>query len=75
MVAHRAMGMSLLYTGEFIEGREHLDQTITLYDTTEHRPLATRFGGDLRVQPLAVDRGLVGARLPRCCTRTRTRCK
>ena len=30
LVAHRAMGISLVYTGEFIEAREHLERTIAL---------------------------------------------
>jgi hypothetical protein len=40
---------SLLFTGDMAEGRAHLDQGIALYDPTEHRPLATRFGSDVRV--------------------------
>ena len=43
------MGLSLLLTGDIAEGRGHLDQAIALYDPTEHRPLATRFGQDVRV--------------------------
>ena len=53
LVAHRAMGISLVYTGEFIEAREHLEQTIALYDPAEHRPLAMRFITDLRVHALS----------------------
>jgi predicted ATPase len=53
LVAHRAMGISLVYTGEFIEAREHLEQTIVLYDPAEHRPLAMRFITDLRVHALS----------------------
>ena len=47
MVGHRLMGMSLLQTGDIAEGRAHFDQAIALYDPTQHRPLATRFGGRL----------------------------
>jgi transposase len=32
------------HTGEVANGRLHLDSAITLYNPTEHRPLATRFG-------------------------------
>ena len=46
MIGHRLMGMSLLNTGEIAEGRAHLDRAIALYDSAEHRPLATRFGHD-----------------------------
>src|SRR5262249_19874393 len=47
MMAHRLMGLSLLHTGDIVEGRAHLDRAITLYDPAEHRPLATRFGQDI----------------------------
>jgi len=49
MIGHRLMGLSLLLMGDIAEGRGHLDQAIALYDPTEHRPLATRFGQDTRV--------------------------
>jgi tetratricopeptide (TPR) repeat protein len=41
------MGQSLLYTGDVAQGRAQYDQAIALYDRTEHRPLATRFGQDI----------------------------
>ena len=47
MMAHRLMGLSLLHTGDIVDGRGHLDRAITLYDPAEHRPLATRFGQDV----------------------------
>jgi hypothetical protein len=43
---HGFMGSALLFTGAIAEGRGYLDQAIALYDPTEHRPLATRFGQD-----------------------------
>ena len=46
------MGVALLLTGNFAEGRVHYDQAIALYDPVEHRPLATRFGQDPRVAAL-----------------------
>ena len=49
MVANRMMGTSLLFTGEMAQGQEHLDRAMALYDPTEHRPLAARFGQDIRV--------------------------
>src|SRR5262249_46920432 len=52
LVAHRIMGPSLLCTGDIREGRAHLDQAIALYDLTEHRSLATRFGEDQRMATL-----------------------
>ena len=44
MIGHRLMGISLLQTGDIVEGAEALRQAIALYDPAEHRPLATRFG-------------------------------
>jgi predicted ATPase len=52
MIGHRMMG-SVLHTGAFAEGRAHLDRAIALYDSAEHRPLATRFGQDIRVAALS----------------------
>jgi len=49
MVGHRVTGMSLLCTGDIAAGRAHFDQAIALYDPAAHRPLATRFGQDVRV--------------------------
>jgi predicted ATPase len=49
MIGHRLMGHALLFTGDIAEGRAHYDRAIALYDPVEHRPLATRFGVDIRV--------------------------
>ena len=48
MIGHRLMGTSWLLTGTIAEGQAHLDRALTLYDPLEHRPLATRFGHDIR---------------------------
>ena len=53
MTGHRLMAMSLLNTGGIAEGRAHFDQALALYDPAEHRPLATRFGQDVRVAILS----------------------
>ena len=53
MIGHRLMGTSLLHTGDIAEGRAHYDQALALYDPAEHRPLATRFGQDVRVAILS----------------------
>jgi class 3 adenylate cyclase/tetratricopeptide (TPR) repeat protein len=53
MMAHRFMGISLLYTGDIAEGRTHIEKAIALYDAAKHRPLATRFGLDSRVHALS----------------------
>jgi predicted ATPase len=52
MIGHRLMGTSLLLTGEIDKGREHFDHAFALYDPAKHRPLATRFGQDVRVSVL-----------------------
>jgi class 3 adenylate cyclase/tetratricopeptide (TPR) repeat protein len=46
LIAHRITGISLVCTGEFSEGRAHLDQAIELYEPGRHRPLAIRFAVD-----------------------------
>ena len=53
MIGHRLMGNSLLLTGDIAQGRAHYDQALALYDPAEHRPLATRFGQDIRVSVLS----------------------
>ena len=57
MIGHRLMGISLTFTGDIAEGRAHSDRALALYDPAEHRPLATRFGQDVRVAAL-VYRGI-----------------
>jgi class 3 adenylate cyclase/predicted ATPase len=52
-IGQRMMGSSLLYRGDFAEGRAYFDRGIALYDPVEHLPLATRFGVDGRVSMLA----------------------
>ena len=47
MIAHRSSGIALLHTGDIAQCRPHFDRAIALYDPVEHRPLATRFGGDI----------------------------
>jgi predicted ATPase len=52
MVGHRLVGASLLWTGDVAQSRGHFDQAMTFYDQTQHRPLAMRFGQDIRVSTL-----------------------
>jgi predicted ATPase len=47
------MGGSLLFTGDVTEGRVHFNEAIKLYDPSRHRPLAERFGQDIRVTSLS----------------------
>jgi predicted ATPase len=53
MIGHRLMGTSFLLTGGVSAGRAHLDQVLALYDPAVHRPLATRFGQDVRMSALS----------------------
>ena len=53
MMGHRIMGTSLLFAGELAESRAHYNQALTLYAPAEHRPLAARFGQDVRVTILS----------------------
>jgi tetratricopeptide (TPR) repeat protein len=53
VIGHRLMGASLVLTGDVAGSRAHYDQALALYDPTEHRPLATRFGQDIRVAALS----------------------
>ena len=53
LTAHRMMGLALACTGEVSQSRAHFDQAVALYDPTEHRALATRFGADARVSVLS----------------------
>jgi predicted ATPase/class 3 adenylate cyclase len=52
-VGHRLVGTSLACTGDIAQGRTHLDRAAALYNPTEHRPLALRFGQDVRVAILS----------------------
>jgi class 3 adenylate cyclase/predicted ATPase len=49
MIGHRLMGTSLKCTGDVAASRAHYDRALALYDPAPHRPLATRFGQDIRV--------------------------
>jgi predicted ATPase len=46
LVAHDVMGDTLVWLGEFVTAREHLEQGIALYDAQQHRDLAFLYGYD-----------------------------
>jgi class 3 adenylate cyclase/predicted ATPase len=52
-LGHRLMAVTLLFTGNAAQSREHFDRAIELYDPSEHRPMATRFGQDAGVTALS----------------------
>jgi class 3 adenylate cyclase len=51
--AHFALGATLLWHGEVVPARAHLEQSIALYNPQEHRALAFRAGIDLAVWRLS----------------------
>jgi len=53
MIGHYIMGNSLLFRGDLAEARTHYDKADALYAPNQHRPLATRFGQDVRVAVLS----------------------
>jgi class 3 adenylate cyclase/predicted ATPase len=53
MIGHRLMGVSLTSTGSFAQARTHFDRAVALYNPAEHRPLAMRFGQDVRAAILS----------------------
>jgi predicted ATPase len=53
MIGHYIMGNSLLFRGDLAEAHAHYDKAVTLYAPSEHRPLAMRFGQDVRVAVLS----------------------
>jgi class 3 adenylate cyclase/predicted ATPase len=43
--AHRALGSTLLWQGEFALARAHLERAVTFYDPQQHRSLNLLYGG------------------------------
>ena len=46
---HVAFANALILTGDLVDGKEHFDRALAIYDPAEHRPLTTRSGRDVRV--------------------------
>jgi predicted ATPase len=53
LVAHRIMGHTLVLGGDFAQARRHYEEAIALYNPTEHRQLAMRFGQDIMTTVLS----------------------
>ena len=53
MMGNSITGFSSLVTGHFAQSRRHYDHALALYDPAVHRPLAMRFGQDVRVALLS----------------------
>jgi hypothetical protein len=45
-IGHSFVGVSSFLLGDMAEGRAHLEQTVVLYNATEHRTPAMRYGGE-----------------------------
>ena len=54
-----AFGNALTLTGHFVDGKEHFDRALAIYDPAEHRPLTTQSGRDVGVTLLSVRSGCV----------------
>jgi predicted ATPase len=53
MASHSGLGTTLFRFGELVPAREHLEQSLALYDPQQHRALAFLVGHDIRVATLA----------------------
>jgi DNA-binding winged helix-turn-helix (wHTH) protein/predicted ATPase len=51
-MAHRAMGTTLFYLGEFTAAREHFEQVLAFYDLRQHRSLGLLYAVDPKVVSL-----------------------
>jgi class 3 adenylate cyclase/predicted ATPase len=54
---HVAFANALALTGNFVDGKEHYDRALAIYDPAEHRPLTTRSSRDVGVTLLSVRSG------------------
>ena len=48
-----AFANALALTGDLVDGKEHYDRALAIYDPVEHRPLTTRSGRDVGVTLLS----------------------
>jgi DNA-binding SARP family transcriptional activator/class 3 adenylate cyclase len=53
VLANRVMGTSLLYLGDIVGARDHLDKALALYEPAKHRSLGARFGQEAGVAILS----------------------
>jgi predicted ATPase len=56
---HVAFANALALTGDLVDGKEHYDRALTIYDPAEHGPLTTRSGRDIMVALLSTRSGCV----------------
>ena len=53
-----AFANALALTGDLVDGKEHYDRALAIYDPAEHRPLTTRSGRDIGVALLSFRSGV-----------------
>jgi predicted ATPase/DNA-binding winged helix-turn-helix (wHTH) protein len=53
LIAHRVMGTVLAWQGELGDARQHLEQSLALYEPAEHAALVLRYGIDFKVFALS----------------------
>jgi class 3 adenylate cyclase/predicted ATPase len=53
MAGHAALGTTLFRFGELVPAREHLEQSLALYDSQQHRSLASLVGHDVQMANLS----------------------
>ena len=53
LVAHRLVGTTLVFLGQFSEAEAHLEQALSLYDRQRHRVLARQYSQDIGVAGLS----------------------
>jgi class 3 adenylate cyclase/predicted ATPase len=56
---HVAFANALTLTGDLVDGKEHYDRALAIYDPAEHGPLTTRSGRDVGVALLSSRSGCV----------------
>ena len=72
----RSFANALALTGDFVDGKEHYDRALAIYDPAEHGPLTTRSGRDVGVAVLSFRSSCVwqlGYRRLRAMTATRSK--
>jgi tetratricopeptide (TPR) repeat protein len=55
-----AFANALALTGNFVDGKEHYDRALAIYDPTEHRPITTFSGRDVGVTLLSFRSSCLG---------------
>ena len=73
-VAHRVLGATHWFAGEYVEARDHLERALVLFQPGRDDDLAFRFGQDVGVGAMAYGDHVVGSRRRRSRLRLSTPC-